>query len=158
MALFQSLGCVECHRGPNFSDASLLGGYAALRIFPTFPGSVEARYALTSDSGIAAPGQPGVWRIPSLRNVALTGPYFHNGSVEKLSDAVRIMASAQLGIDVFSGSPSAPIPTVVWSAGQRQIGSVSRRVIGDREVDDMVAFLNALSSDALVTPARSRAH
>lgn len=111
---------------------------------------------LTSDSGIAAPGQPGVWRIPSLRNVALTGPYFHNGSVDKLGDAVRIKASAQLGIDVSSGAPSSPMPTIIWSVGQRQIGSVSRRVIGDREVDDMVAFLNALSSDALVSPARSR--
>jgi hypothetical protein len=61
------------------------------------------------------------------------------------------MASTQLGIDVFTGSPAAPTPTIVWSAGKRQIGSVSRRVIGDREVDDIVAFLNALSGDSLVS-------
>ena len=155
MALFESLGCTECHRGPNFSDASLLGGYAPLRLFPTVPGAVDPRLELTRDSGIAVRGQPGVWRIPSLRNVALTGPYFHNGSVDKLSDAVRIMASAQLGIDVLAGYPAAPTPTpkptIVWSADKRQIGSVSRRVIGDREVDDIVAFLNALSSDSLVS-------
>lgn len=158
MALFESIGCVDCHRGPNFSDASLLGGYAALRTFPTFPGSVDARFGLSIDSGIAAPGQPGVWRIPSLRNVALTGPYFHNGSVDKLNDAVRIMASAQLGIGVSNGAPTTPEPTIIWSAGQRQIGSISQRVMGDREVDDIVAFLNALSSDALTSPEHRQTH
>jgi cytochrome c peroxidase len=38
-----------------------------------------------------------VFRVPMLRNVAKTAPYFHDGSVERLDRAVRIMASVQLG-------------------------------------------------------------
>ena len=38
-----------------------------------------------------------VFRVPMLRNVAKTAPYFHDGSVERLDQAVRIMASVQLG-------------------------------------------------------------
>ena len=41
-----------------------------------------------------------VLKVPSLRNVAMTPPYFHDGSVPALADAVRIMAKVQLGKDV----------------------------------------------------------
>lgn len=40
-----------------------------------------------------------MWRVPSLRNVALTRPWLHNGSVDSLVEVVRIMAAAQLGED-----------------------------------------------------------
>ena len=39
----------------------------------------------------------GMWRVPTWRNVALTAPYFHNGSVSTLDEAVRVMAKTQLG-------------------------------------------------------------
>jgi cytochrome c peroxidase len=39
-----------------------------------------------------------VFRVPSLRNVAMTAPYFHDGSVAALPDAVRVMARVQLGV------------------------------------------------------------
>ena len=38
--------------------------------------------------------------MPILRNITRTGPYFHNGSVDKIEEAVRIMARHQLGIDL----------------------------------------------------------
>ena len=89
--LFDSLGCAACHSGPNFSGASLIGPrnpYARLST-----GRLEPRLAaaLAADKGRAdAAAAEGVWRVPSLRNVALTAPYFHDGSVATLDEAVRI--------------------------------------------------------------------
>jgi cytochrome c peroxidase len=73
--LFKSLGCVSCHQGVN------VGGNLFERqgIF----------HPLTSPN-------PGILRVPSLRNVATTAPYFHDGSAPTLEDAVRRMAAAQI--------------------------------------------------------------
>lgn len=153
MALFESVGCVTCHQGPAFSDASLLGGRMALRVFPTNPTPYESRYDLLADGGATGRGDTrGVWRVASLRNVALTGPYLHNGSVDKLSEVVRIMAGAQLGATV--GDAAGPARTVVWSPAEHAFKRTERRVLSDRDVDDIVAFLDALSSDALKERAR----
>jgi cytochrome c peroxidase len=73
--LFKSLGCSSCHQGVN------VGGN------------------LFERQGIFHPlvkGQPETVRVPSLRNVATTAPYFHDGSAATLEDAVRRMAAAQL--------------------------------------------------------------
>jgi cytochrome c peroxidase len=154
MALFESVGCVSCHSGPNFSGASFLGtnyiGFQApLRMFPTQRTVYEARYPLTRDLGGAPKGSDrGVWRIPSLRNVALTGPYLHNGSVDTLQEMVRIMASAQLGVTI--SNETHPDRVVGWSPQGKVTNSVDRPILNDRDVNDIVAFLNALSSDELV--------
>lgn len=141
MAPFQSVGCVLCHSGPNFSAASVFEPQAPLRIFPAFPTPYETRYGLTGDSGAAPPGSPrGSWRVPSLRNVALTDPWFHNGSVTELEEAVRLMANVQLG---RTGH------LLIWSAGDRVLREVDRPELGEREIGDLVAFLHALSSDRL---------
>jgi cytochrome c peroxidase len=154
MALFEATGCVTCHRGPAFSDASLLGGQMALRIFPTNRTPYETRYDLMADGGAIGHAGRGVWRVASLRNVALTGPWLHNGSVDKLSEVVRIMASAQLGATVGS---AAPARTAVWSPSERAFKRVERRTLSDQDVDDIVAFLDALSSDTLTAQtARAR--
>ena len=155
MALFESVGCVICHQGPGFSDASLLDGRMALRIFPANATPYEAKYRLLADGG-AAGGQEvrGIWRIASLRNVALTGPYFHNGSVDKLADAVRIMATAQLAATVGAAPPSRGIE---WSPAERAFIRSERRSLNDSEVEDIVAFLGALSSDSLVAAAKKPA-
>lgn len=145
MALFQRLGCVQCHFGPNFSGASLFDDRAPLRIFPIHPTPYEQRYGLTRDSGAAPAGSDrGSWRVPSLRNVALTGPWFHNGSVKELSEAVRIMSSVQLG---YTGR------YLVWSDGARQLTELTRARLDEGSVRDIVAFLQALSSDELVRRA-----
>jgi cytochrome c peroxidase len=146
MALFESTGCVTCHRGPAFSDASLLGGQMPLRIFPTNATPYETRYDLLADGGAGGHAGRGAWRVASLRNVALTGPWLHNGSVDKLPEVVRIMASAQLGATVGS---SVPARTAVWSPSEHAFKRIERRTLSDRDVDDIVAFLNALSSDTL---------
>lgn len=137
MALFESVGCVLCHRGPNFSDASLLGGESPLRYFPANPTPYDKKYQLLSETG-----ERGVWRVPSLRNVALTGPWLHNGSVDKLDEVVRIMASAQLG-------RSSNLMT--WLNDNNSLDKLDRSPLSDRDVKDLVAFLEALSSDTLRT-------
>lgn len=134
MALFESVGCVLCHRGANFSDASLLGGEYAVRYFPATPTRYDGKYPLLID------GKPGVWRVPSLRNVALTGPWLHNGSVDRLDEVVRIMAAAQLG---RSGE------MMTWLDADSSLDRIDRSPLGEPQVADLVAFLEALSSDRL---------
>lgn len=137
MALFESYGCRICHSGPNFSGASVFDTAQPYRAFPALPmfaTAFVARYRLADDPGRAPPGsRQGLWRVPSLRNVALTGPWFHNGAVTRLEDAVRIMAAAQLG---------------------RPTDRLDRNTVSERDVADIVAFLEALSSDRLVATRR----
>jgi cytochrome c peroxidase len=73
--LFASLGCVSCHQGVNVG------------------GNLFERHGIFHP--LAAP-QPEILRVPSLRNVAVTAPYFHDGSAPTLAEAVRKMAAAQL--------------------------------------------------------------
>ena len=135
MALFESVGCVLCHRGPNFSDASLLGGDNPYRFFPANETPFETKYPLLLEDG-----RRGVWRVPSLRNVALTGPWLHNGSVDRLAEVVRIMAGAQLGrSEKF----------IAWLGDDSGLGRIDRSPLAERDVQDLVAFLEALSSDTL---------
>ena len=173
MALFQTTGCIACHSGANFSGASFANladgdppsGVASengrFRMFPGNDTSYVRRYDLASDKGAAGPGSDrGIWRIPSLRNVALTGPYLHNGSVDKLEEVVRIMAASQLGATV--GDDGRLGRTIFWSPTDQSVSKVDRPVLSDTDVKDLVAFLNALSSDELVarvgrTQARSSA-
>ncbi len=90
--LFVDFGCVRCHQGSG------IGGnmYASFREYLEARGNPRTtdlgRYNVTRDEG-----HQYQFKVPSLRNVAVTGPYFHDGSVEKLSDAVEIMAQYQLG-------------------------------------------------------------
>jgi cytochrome c peroxidase len=154
MELFQSVGCILCHSGPNFSGASVFDlPSATQRLFPVFSSAQYVqRYQLIRDTGANASGsRQGVWRIPSLRNVALTAPYFHNGSVDSLPEAVRIMATVQRGRRIGNEGGR----TVVWSKQDRTITRIDNAVLSERDVEDIVAFLKSLSSDALV--ARGRA-
>ena len=86
---FMETGCVSCHGGP------LLGGHIFQKIGIVNP------YPNTADLGVAAvtnqPRDRYVFKVPALRNVALTGPYFHDGAVGTLPDAVEQMAWLQLG-------------------------------------------------------------
>jgi cytochrome c peroxidase len=142
MASFQSLGCVNCHFGPNFSGASLFDPRAPLRIFPIYPTPFEQKYELTQDTGAAMVGSGrGSWRVPSLRNVALTGPWLHNGSVTELKEVVRIMSSVQLG---HTGR------YLVWSDDHNVMTKLDRPALSDREIEDIVAFLQSLSSETLL--------
>ena len=106
MKLFDKLGCISCHSGPNYAGHILKEGFLFypwnLQKFPTFRGSIyETKYELTKDLGrfevTKNARDKHMFRIPSLRNIALTGPYMHNGKVPNLEEAVRVMAKTQLG-------------------------------------------------------------
>lgn len=105
MNTFAELGCPSCHAGPNFSGPSLPPGTGFFMKFPTYPGSAyDTKYGLLKDDGRYSvtkdPKDEHLWRVPTLRNIALTAPYFNNGSVPTLDEAVRVMAKVQLNKDV----------------------------------------------------------
>jgi len=105
MQAVESLGCTGCHTGPNFAGPAMAVGEGFYQKFPVFPGSVyEKKYNLTQDQGrydvTKKSDDKNVWRVPSWRNVALTAPYFHNGSVATLDEAVRVMGKTQLNQDL----------------------------------------------------------
>ena len=92
--------------------------------FPTFEDNqyVE-KYDLMEDTGRhAATGNEShkhMWRVPTLYNVELTAPYFHNGAVNSLDEAVRLMGKTQLNKD-----------------------------LSEQQVDEIVAFLGALTANS----------
>lgn len=103
--LVQSIGCTTCHNGRNFAGPDLPQGTPFLMKFPMFPGTdYEKKYKLTEDTGrfsvTKEESDKNLWRVPGWRNVALMAPYFHNGSVKTLNEAVTVMAKTQLGKDL----------------------------------------------------------
>jgi cytochrome c peroxidase len=93
--LFKSLGCSSCHQGVNIG------------------GNLMQRQGIFRK---LVPGKPDIVRVPSLRNVAVSAPYFHDGSAPTLEDAIRRMAAAQLD-----------------------------RTLSDEQVASLVAFLKTLT-------------
>ena len=119
---FEALGCVACHNGIN------LGGNSYQST------DLSGRFAATVAGGLADKGLAGrtqreqdqsVFKVPQLHNVALTAPYYHDGSIATLEEAVVTMARTQAGRE-----PSAA------------------------DVSDIVAFLESLSSEFFSRNAR----
>ncbi|TWU44244.1 Cytochrome c551 peroxidase precursor [Novipirellula aureliae] len=102
MELFESTGCTECHAGPALNGWQP-GSDAEFVDFPRFEDSpyVE-KYDFVADVGRSmATGDNGddhYFKTPTLRNITLTAPYFHNGRVNSLTEAIRVMASTQLDV------------------------------------------------------------
>ena len=92
--LFKSFGCISCHQGVA------VGGNLFEKL-----GVVEDYYnkETANEATLGHYNQTGIeehifeFKVPSLRNVALTAPYFHDGHIAQLDDAVKIMARYQLG-------------------------------------------------------------
>jgi cytochrome c peroxidase len=90
--LFSNLGCIVCHTG------AAVGGtmFEKLGVHAPWPNQNDrGRGEITHN-----PADDMVFKVPSLRNVARTAPYFHDGSVQSLDTAVRMMAHHQLGVDL----------------------------------------------------------
>ncbi|WP_316364704.1 cytochrome-c peroxidase [Candidatus Thiodiazotropha sp. CDECU1] len=149
MALFESTGCILCHSGPNFSAASHFSEDTPYRIFPSIPNTeYERRHRLNEDLGASKSKDGaggGVWRIPSLRNVTRTAPYFHNGSVTSLEEAVRIMAQVQLGKTISNDERDDE--TIQWLKGEQRLSVATHQALSDTEVGEIVAFLKALEGE-----------
>lgn len=154
MMLFEEVGCIRCHSGPNFSGASLLDDNSPLRVFPAIDSSLVLRYRLKQDTGAGLPSDAsGVWRIPSLRNIALTGPYFHNGAVSSLKEAVRVMVATQVGRPLEPQSPRTSM--VNWLPQTRTLSRIDNAPVTENEIEDIVTFLNALTSEKLHHSSRT---
>ncbi len=95
---FKDFQCTSCHQGVN------LGGSMYQRLGVMAEYFTQDRTETASDLGrFNVTGEERdrhVFRVPPLRNVGLTAPYFHDGSAKTLSDAVRVMIHDQLGRDV----------------------------------------------------------
>jgi cytochrome c peroxidase len=110
---FINVGCISCHNGIDIGG----GMFQKFGVFEEYwkaTGSKEidkGRYNMTKNTADLY-----VFKVPSLRNVAMTPPYFHDGSVTNLPEAVRIMAEVQLG-----------------------------KKLSDKQVRNIVAFLNSLT-------------
>jgi cytochrome c peroxidase len=92
---FKSVGCIACHQGTNvggnmFQRFGVLGDYFADR--GNITEADYGRFNVTHDEADRF-----VFRVPSLRNVEYTAPYFHDGSAQTLLQAIQVMAKYQLG-------------------------------------------------------------
>jgi cytochrome c peroxidase len=114
--LFKSFGCASCHQGVN------VGGNMYQKLGVMAPYFTDRGHIGSADRGrFNVTGDPRdmyMFKVPGLRNVALTPPYFHDGSAATLADAVRIMARYQLG-----------------------------RRLTDQEVESIVDFLKTLTGE-----------
>jgi cytochrome c peroxidase len=111
------LGCTGCHSGPAFN------GPGTFQRFPVIDNAYfAAQYHFKKDMGLAEVTKKQedehLWKVPTLRNIALTAPYFHNGSVKTLDKAVQVMGKLQLGKD-----------------------------LSKEDIADIVAFLNSLTGE-----------
>jgi cytochrome c peroxidase len=151
--------CSACHHGPNFSngefddvgvpyfaeagrvDQGRHGGIALLRASPF---NLLGPYNDDPGKSTAGPTQHvepqhrnwGEFRVPSLRNVAQTAPYMHNGSLATLQDVIRHYS--EVDIERLHGDDGARL--------------VRPRRLSAEEAADLVAFLGTLSGPVLAAP------
>jgi cytochrome c peroxidase len=92
---FVGYGCVTCHQGVNIGG-NMFQRFGVMRDYFADRGDLTeadlGRYNVTKDDA-----DRHVFRVPSLRNVARTAPYFHDGNAATLEEAVTVMALFQLG-------------------------------------------------------------
>ncbi len=93
MRLFLDYGCVACHQGMNIGTNL----YQKLGVMVPYADSEGAPDGLDRYDVTGRQEDIRRVRVPSLRNVALTNPYLHDGSVAKLADVVEIMFRYPLG-------------------------------------------------------------
>jgi cytochrome c peroxidase len=96
LALFMNKGCSGCHSGVNIGGQSYFKfGMVKAPAPDVLPPADLGRFKVTK-----TPTDKHVFRTAPLRNIALTAPYFHSGVVWDLDQAVAIMASSQLGVEL----------------------------------------------------------
>jgi cytochrome c peroxidase len=102
-AKFAKLGCTACHNGPNVGGAL----FQKLGLVKPYPDQSDlGRYEVTKNDSDKM-----FFRVPTLRNVAKTGPYFHKGQLKTLEETVKTMGHHQLGVDL---KPDEVASIVAW--------------------------------------------
>jgi len=125
MTLFLTKGCKGCHSGMSVGGQSLqqfpLRRYVSEYIGLWFEPDIRLRespFPFINEGGFLGKNKELKFRVPILRNVTRTGPYFHNGAVDKIEEVVRIMSKYQIGNEFTP-----------------------------EQIDDVVAFLKTLEGD-----------
>jgi cytochrome c peroxidase len=91
-SLFLQRGCIVCHAGPQ------VGGMSLQKVGVIYPWPNQQDGGRTEVTHLELDRM--VFKVPSLKNIAETGPYFHDGSISDLQTAIRMMALHQLGIEI----------------------------------------------------------
>ena len=156
MQLFYSetLECHHCHGGFNFSEASVHADSAfdAELFHNTGLYNVDGQGAYpNNNTGVfeitGAPEDMGRFRPPSLRNVAVTAPYMHDGSMETLEEVV---AFYERGGRLIEDGPYAGD----GAESPLKSGLVAGFTLTDRERADLIAFLGSLTDETFLTDPR----
>ncbi|MEM8854038.1 MAG: cytochrome c peroxidase [Pseudomonadota bacterium] len=167
VALFYgSAGCGACHSGPLLTDHR----FHALGLPPFGPGRTRRFDPMVRDVGRMAESDDAAdayrFRTPSLRNVALSAPYGHNGAYATLEGIIRHHLDADAAQAAWrpedAGLPPAPwleaSDFAVWQdrwemARQRRQRDLAPQSLSDEAVADIIAFLHALTGEgAMNTP------
>ena len=132
LALFMDKGCSSCHNGINIGG----GMYAPFGVVEKpgaefLPAEDKGRFMVTK-----TPSDEYVFKVPTLRNIELTAPYFHTGQAWDLRQAVAVMGTSQLGaqlsddevtkITAFLASLTGEMPTVSYPMLPPSVGSTPR--------------------------------
>lgn len=96
LTLFMNKGCIACHAGANFGGQSYFPfGLVKRPGADILPEGDKGRFEVTQTAT-----DEYVFRAAPLRNIELTAPYFHSGSIWSLEEAVAVMGTAQLGTEL----------------------------------------------------------
>jgi len=125
MTLFLTKGCKGCHAGMSVGGQSIQK-FPLRRYFSEYIGLMfepdlklrESPFPFINEGGFLGKDELQRFRVPILRNVTKTAPYFHNGAVDKIEEVVRIMSKYQVGNEFTP-----------------------------EQIDDMVAFLKTLEGE-----------
>jgi len=123
--LFNDLQCIECHSLPNFTN------YEALNngLYHDY-GDDLGKFRIAGDQD-----KMGAFKVPSLRNVALTAPYMHDGSLESLGEVIDHYAAGGVG-------------------GEYQDPRIRKRILNSEEKKYLITFLSALTDTSYLHDIR----
>jgi len=127
MTIFLTKGCKGCHTGMSVGGQSIQH-FPLRRYFSDYIGAIfdpnlkikESPFPFENIGGFLGKDNRLMFKVPILRNITKTAPYFHNGSVKKLEEAVRIMSKYQLGNE-----------------------------FNEKDIDDVVSFLKSLEGNLI---------
>jgi len=120
----KKLYCTSCHTPPNFTTYEIVNNGAAVL------NSDEGLYKITGDSA-----DVGKFKIPTLRNISLTAPYMHNGTLGSLYDIVQYYSK---------GGGKHP----------NKDGRIKPYELNSKEADDLIQFFNALTDTSYMATFR----
>lgn len=116
--LFKRLGCASCHNGVNvggnsFQKFGVVAEIERLR-------KMDDRFVLTGRES-----DKNVFKVPTLRNIALTAPYFHDASASTLKEAITVMSHHNLGITLSADEVSHIVAFLHTLTGELPLSAIT---------------------------------